>query len=114
MSLLFETVKALREARRLIKKGWTRRAFARDKWRHSVASDSPRAACFCAEGAINRAVALAADPCTVKDQAIIQLKKHIPPYQPQNVVSWNDHPQRTKQEVVRVFTKAIQMLESIG
>jgi len=112
MSLLFETVKALREARRLIKKGWSRKAYARDRWRHPVDSSSKRAVCFCATGAINRATW--GKNFSITEQAETQIKNVISSNGFHNIVDWNDAMGRTKQEVVRAFTKAIQTLEAIG
>jgi hypothetical protein len=48
-------LKVIRLARRLIEKGWTRGNNARRRNGHKVMSNHPKAARFCARGAISRA-----------------------------------------------------------
>ncbi len=113
--LLFQTIKFLKAARRLLNrktgrrnKGWTQKTFARDKNRHGVASSSKAAVCFCMSGVINH---LAKGREQEAEQARTQITKLVPLGQ---IVDFNDAKGRTQKEVVEVFTKAIRNLENNG
>lgn len=105
-------VEILHEAREiLVEKGWTQGCVARDA-RGKICDVGSRAAvCFCAMGAISK-VAAFDDPLRPAKQAIIALRRAIGLTRSlQGVGAWNDAPERTKEEVIAAFDKAIEELE---
>src|SRR5690242_7058396 len=51
-----DAVAVLRAARELVQRGWTQGWYARDKTGRAVGWDHPEASCWCASGAIYKAV----------------------------------------------------------
>lgn len=102
------TVEILREARGYIERGWTQGAFARDGDGHKVAFEHPAAGCFCALGAIERAEG--GDTSYASGQrARFSLRAVIG----SNLIGeWNDAPERTKEEVLSAFSRAIAIVEA--
>jgi hypothetical protein len=87
-------------AMELIEKGWTQRAFARDRDGRKVLASDPRACKWCIGGAIY----LAYPDQTAWLEAVAKLRKVIgdialPTW-------WNDAPERTHEEVIEACRKA--------
>lgn len=100
-------LRILRDARNLIRKGWTQNVLARTASGYPIGPNKPPAAKFCALGACERA---AHDIGDVKgfERAMIaaRLKAALPAgfYWP---TDFNDNHARTQREVVDWFTRAI-------
>lgn len=100
-----ETLKRARHL--LIEKGWTQRVAARDARGDPVSVDSPRAACFCVGGAIMAA--------SVKGVDYVEARNHFAHFalsapgsvSPSVVAAFNDHPGRTREEVIAKLDEAI-------
>jgi hypothetical protein len=100
----------LKNARNLLKKkGWTQGANACNERGTEVGYTAENAATFCARGAVwhvdegndeaaTRALALLSS-CTISNLGLI---------------SWNDSPGRTKEEVLALFDRAIEKAEKEG
>lgn len=80
-----------------IRKGWTQWASARDKSGQSVPPNSPRAVRWCLYGAYRRSLSPGQE--VIGERFWQQLKErcHMGP------IRWQDYPQRTKAEVLRVL-----------
>jgi len=103
------TKEILQAALKLIRKGWTRGAWAR--YGNNLPANSvtdPKACKFCSVGAIRR-VALA-DGGTHYD-AENALHKAIGSIGINSVITWNDKKGRTKDEVIKAFKTAIASCE---
>lgn len=106
-----ETVSKLKSARDLIsqKGAWIQGTFARDKNGFDCEGIDPTAVCFCAMGAIDRAVGETnsffnfAWPLY---RALDNAGFH------NGISEWNDAPERTQEEVVALFDKAIEIAET--
>lgn len=103
-------VQVLRKARALVVKGWTRKAYARDKWRHRVDINSPRATCFCGDGAVRKVTGLVDisrgpfnKPTPIYSRVRAALDGAIGGLFPE----FNDS--HTKDDVVAAFDKAIKV-----
>jgi len=97
-------VATLTEARRLIAEvGWTQGVYARDAYQNHELYESPRAVCFCAQGAIKRASGYDVDACVAAYRHLTHAigGSYIP--------GWNDEKARTKEEVVAAFDRAIEL-----
>ena len=100
------TVEILRAARDKIAApgGWTRLANARDARGTRVPSQSPRAVCFCAIGAIGSQVELFGEEFWKAAKKVEEVIQGIGYHR---IPDWNDHPSRTQEEVVEIFDRAI-------
>lgn len=96
-------VKVLSRAKELITQGWTQEFFARDKNRTVCHSASKNAVCFCLLGAIKRAnrefKTEYRDELIIEDRLINFLKE--------SPASWNDAPERTKDDVLSLLSTLI-------
>lgn len=96
----------LKEARRLIaEKGWTQSAYHRDA--DGVTRSSETAASFCIEGACMRAIG--PKPwCDWRSPLAeaIGLRDRL------ELANWNDRPERTKEEILAAFDRAIEIASS--
>lgn len=95
----------LREAKRLIKKGWTRGAWARIG-KDATHSSDPAATCFCASGALFRVSA-----GDLRRVASDYLRRGAR-LRTSEIPKWNDAPGRKKSQVLAAFDKAIQLAEA--
>jgi hypothetical protein len=98
MSESAEVIKALKKTRRLILKGWTRGAFARNDRRRPVTYDSKTAVCWCLLGAIDRAAGPVGDADV--EEALQTVLGGA------DLASFNDT-QKTKWPVLALIDKAI-------
>lgn len=96
----------LKAARDLLAKdgGWTQGQYARDIEGFMVPETSPLAVCFCADGALFRARSAEDADFEALTRAEDALLKAAGV---QNIVHWNDAPERTQAEVVALFDAAI-------
>jgi len=92
----------LDEARALVERGWTQDNFAQDASGQLVVSNSPEAVCFCAAGAVGRVQAPWWESLAALEKAVGT----------NNIVVWNDAPERTQAEVVEAFKRAAAGLRS--
>lgn len=94
-------------ARDLISKGWTQQTMARNDLGYPVSCHDPYATCYCLSGALLKSC------CSFDEKyntyAYIEdiLKNVID----DTIMSWNDTPFRTQQEVVDALNKAIDISE---
>lgn len=93
-------IEKLREARALIEHGWTQSVYARDAYLRHVAIDSPKAVCFCLAGALRR----------VGLQPSVNYKSYFKG-EPGVLTTWNDAPERTKDEVLACLDNSIAALQ---
>lgn len=97
-----EAVEILKEARKLlIEKGWTQAAYARDINGYRVSPRSTDAVCFCSIGAIQHVHG----SWGVPERFLTRASEHA--YW--SVPVWNDKPGRTKEDVIALFDKAIEI-----
>lgn len=99
----------------LCETGWCQGNFAKDRRGRSVPTMSKSATCFCAMGAVNRA-AFAAQPDREfslrwkAEQYLDSIAQRDPAYM--GIVSFNDSPDTTRDEVVHLFDLAIAQAEA--
>lgn len=93
------------KARALIKKGWTQKYYAKDKDGNHLeipfdGGEPEGATCYCTLGAIFAAAGWGyrGQDCKILIRKIID----------GSITEWNDHPSRTKAEVLSLFDRAIQ------
>lgn len=107
-------VYALEQARELVRMGWCQMKSARDINNLSVTPDDPRAVQFCPTGAISLAT-WRGEP--IMEECFDLLAQTIRKQYDWNrsgetswaiIQDWNDEPDRTKDEVVALFTLAIE------
>lgn len=100
------TVEVLRKARELVAAGWTQGHYALDADGKVTEDSSPTACKFCMAGALFRVTNSQADE--VWREARRALKAAIG----DTLVSFNDAPKRTQDEVVDAFDRAIAAEEA--
>ena len=111
-----ETIAILTHAYTLIKKGWTRKCFARNKHSKAVTWDSEQACRFCAVGAIKRAThnLFPKDTHETKqyksNTAIGLLREHALDQGYKSTVRFNDC--STKAEVLNAIKQVINAVKS--
>ena len=118
----------LRDAAKLVRQGWTRSYSGRDKDGNGVGYDQPEAVCFCAQGAVYRAVLdglggeqriiytnlfeettdrLSRFVVEALDKTDLVLPKPDSSEKPDfMIIQWNDKPTTHQDEVVAVLEKA--------
>lgn len=121
------TLEALKEARRLVEGGWTQRFAARNAAGESCWVDSPLAVAYCATGAASAATwdDPVADEATLFSAVIealtgalsdlweVEIKEYDPPWNSiEALTRWNDSPGRSKNEVLRLYDRAIELVEA--
>lgn len=101
--------RVLLRAAEIVDAGWTQKSPARDGNGNPVFSHHQSATCFCAVGAIFRAIS-ETENCQISGDLaslpIARLSISLGMGNAGNVASWNDHPKRTKEEVVAALRKA--------
>ena len=90
---------------------WTRVAFARNEAGNSTISGDPSAVCWCAVGAVNRAARTQFGVCglqamTAVDALATALGALVADTSG-GVAAYNDAPERTHEEILELFDKAI-------
>lgn len=86
--------------------GWLQGGFACDSFGKTVSPTNPKAVRFDAYGAI-RAVGFS--DSLVCQQAEIRLRKFLGVF---DTTKWNDHPSRTKQDVIEALRGAAEMTDT--
>lgn len=81
---------------------WCQKAYAKDKDDNPVISDDPTACKFCMYGAIAKAYGYSLDPLPLSGK-IDKLHDTIRTRFEAAPLRWNDHPDRTKEEVISVL-----------
>jgi len=101
----------LRAAKALISRpeAWTKHTNARDAQGKKIASRNPAAVCFCGFGALMR---VNPEKTAKRDQTYFYLKRIVPDRL--DYVEWQDAPERTHDEVMNVFSRAIAQAEAEG
>lgn len=95
------TVKELlTKARNKIKKGWTRGAYARNKYGKEIFWHSKNACRFCAVGAVKR---MSKDDKLI-EKALSELRRRLPDNYG-TITCYND--QHKKEDVINLFNRAI-------
>lgn len=98
--------KALVKARNLIKKGWTKKEYSRNKYGHAVKVDNQNACKYCVLGAFYKAA-----NCTPEDtnEVYNHMVSHF-----QNstgivdIIGYNDDKSTKKEDVIKLFNKTIK------
>ena len=107
------TIDYLREARKLIERGWTQGSSGRDINGAGCASFSPEAIEWCAVGALNVVNAVVRDDdfrCVIRaEDALNKAVQSIFPARAASVLRYNDLPGTTKADILLVFDTAIRM-----
>jgi hypothetical protein len=100
------TLQILEESLVLVTDGWTQGEWAKDANGKGLVYDNPKATCFCAEGAILRSGA-SEDSSIPQEDAQERLKEAI--VSTESIADWNDAPERTQEEVIVAFSRAIEL-----
>lgn len=99
----------LRAAAKLVNHGWTQGVSSRDARGHPVAISDSSAVSFCLLGSVSRSMT----GRDVQDFNSI-LCRHLGFASSSKLVEWNDAPERTQKEVVKVLKDAAKELEAQG
>ena len=106
----------LLNAKNLVEKGWTKKAWARQANGRDVDVEYAKAERFSMAGAVLRVVTKARPKAQLLLWAkLITLIKSCLPHTPEGVceyptlADYNDHPKRTKEEVLAIYDKAIEL-----
>lgn len=99
-----EILKAAKK--QIVDKGWTQGAYARTASGRQIGAHAGAAACFCAIGACQ---SVHDDYHAAHYEAIRLLR--LQTLNDSDIPTWNDHPDRTKEEVIAAFDKAITAAE---
>lgn len=117
----------LKEARNYIANGWIKQKYAGDRDGNGTDTYDDNAVCFCALGAIERAAnklyesfpedlitQIISSPIYLEEEAVKLIDAEIPQDQrvsarsaSRRVILWNDHIDRTQEDVLKVFDAAI-------
>jgi len=96
-------------------KRWAKGYYAFNKHQQAVASSSPRAVCWCALGAIRKAVedVTGAATCTTVfntelADATLHMYNNLDQDRFCNISKFNDTPETTHEQILEFFDKAIQ------
>lgn len=103
----------LRKAKELIEaKGWTQETFARDiSGQPLILEDISRAVCFCGYGAVAFAAGLERFFHVYQIEAVSYLDEAVKA-PPREFPLWQDSPNRTREDVILAFDRAIALAES--
>lgn len=107
------TLQILKEARELLSepKRWTTQAAARDATGNEVSVDSPRAACFCSIGAIERMCLADGEEAYCRaERALRDAAKEL--FGSQSIVNANDRRPEGHAGVLKMFDRAIEAEEA--
>lgn len=119
------TIEVLVKARAVIEPEgtWAKNALAYDEYGHMVDSASPKAVCWCAEGAVEKVITEAAGPEATEETLSLDCSeiytvlrkvisaKNIPTKYGTTLGSvngYNDHPETTHTDILKVFDDAIE------
>ena len=113
MTSLMKPSEALRKARELLtpEGAWTKEGWARNKQHWFVAPESPNAVCWCARGALRK---VSGGYTREELDAEIVLQDTLGLTHTGSIADWNDAEERTQDDVLEAFTKAIALAEEAG
>jgi hypothetical protein len=104
------TVQVLREAARLVAKGWCRGASARNANERNVQPDNPTAVSFCASGALSKASYLYEGyQWPLFYSASVAVENVLGLSATESLYEWNDRRGRTQAEVVAALRKTARL-----
>jgi hypothetical protein len=101
------TILYLKHARSRIEQGWCQGDYACDRWGEQIGATSSGATGFCVLGAVQAT----GEDFPLDQRGLVETilevvaENHDP-------VSFNDHPDRTKEEVLGLFDQAIERLRT--
>ncbi len=101
-----KTVDGLKKVREILANGWTQEASARDAEGEPLFSTDPRACSFCILGAVWRAVGYENQ---MESRLVYALRNAIG--EDAKLVSYNDTPGRTQDEMLALVDKAIENIK---
>jgi len=101
------TLQILEDALVLVIDGWAQHVWAQDKDGCAVDVGSPKAACFCSEGAIIRANGGTFGLGQVYERLKEAISTEL------TIPDWNDVPERTHEEVIAAITRAIELKKKL-
>jgi hypothetical protein len=109
-----DAAQVLREALNTLEdpKCWTKGENARDARGNDLPVLDRGAVCFCALGAIDRAVQTNCFELGIYHLAVEFLNSAIFEKKFADIPAWNDAPERTHAEVIAAFEKAIELAEA--
>jgi hypothetical protein len=113
MSYLNERARLLRETKRLLKKGWTQKVFARDASGDPESQHSKAAVCWCLTGALSRA----SEYKNISYENYVSVRQlleefiHAETDTWWTMTTWNDQKGRTQQEVIDLVDKAYREIK---
>ena len=95
-------VDQLKEGRERVKKGWTQKTHARNAKGRSVGFRSPKAVQWCVVGS-----------CDCANACVKYLRSIVFSRYPneQSIVTWNDRSERTQEDIIEAFDRAIELAE---
>lgn len=105
------TVQILKDARELIRKGWTRNRYASDRSGRTVDIESPYACRFCSLGAIRKATGDKQSPYPADQYVALAVGGGNPRSAFGSVAIFNDDEAGSKVAVIRAFDEAIKLAE---
>lgn len=110
-------IAVLSHAADLLDKGWITGALARSDLGFVCHTTDKNATCFCAAGAIDRAVHdlkvyLHHSRNQIRTEASLALKDHLHMYHASPLCAWNDAPGRTKEDVTEAIKATVQDLQN--
>lgn len=97
----------LQVAKGFIERGYTKQYFARNGNDAPVDSKDPNAVCWCAAGAVRRAVPKGVQSELMEYDALYQLRLSLPEGASNDLVEYNDRPTTTKEDILALFDRAI-------
>lgn len=110
MTPVNEVVSMLRQARSFIERGWTQRYYAVDEHGEKAWACGSDAARWCIRGAVIASAAERED-FTIRHKVYSYLVQGSGNEHEDSITSWNDDPNRTKEEVLAAFDRAIALAE---
>ena len=90
----------------LVERGWTQHASARDRYGDRCQVNSTLAVSWCFTGALNLA------GWYIPFSSLREIRDYV--YYNQDMVDWNDNPNRTKKDVVKLLRDAAKRADEEG
>lgn len=109
-----KVLKVLVNTRCLIMVGWTQGSSARDSLGRRVDVLSKDARCYCLTGAVIRSCYSGDIPPDSRLEVVTlqYLIEAIPFSHSRDIITWNDIPWRTKEQVIQVIDRAIELVNN--
>ena len=111
-----KVLECLKETRKLVQQGWTQFCCARDALNETTGPSNPKAVKWCLFGAVARASFIVNGPNSLFHEGYSLRNKTtavldnivIATTMAHEIVTWNDGPNRTQEEVIQVIDMAIE------